>query len=251
MSILQHRLLRVAAAAGSEIMLLGELDTGGDAPRRGVILQKLKSFTIIFIFVIDAFGLAPYPAGAAVFYSYAGTNFTNISDPDPPAGTYDTTMSVTGSFTVAAPLLSLPPSTDISASVSSYSFGDGRQTLDNGNSTVDVFRMSTDAAGSPSAWFIGLFAPFPSPTNVGDPFGAITTRNDAAIVDVGRITNCTTVAGSGCTVSVQDRGSAFTTGTWTVTPTVVPLPPAVLLFGSALVALFGFGRFGMRRRRQV
>ncbi len=86
MRILQRRLVRVAAAAGSEIMLLEELDTGGDAPRRGVILQKLKSFTVVFVFVIAAFGLAPSPVVASVVYSYIGNTYTQIIDNTPPLG---------------------------------------------------------------------------------------------------------------------------------------------------------------------
>jgi hypothetical protein len=35
------------------------------------------------------------------------------------------------------------------------------------------------------------------------------------------------------------------------TPAAVPLPPAILLFGSGLVALFGYAGIGRRRRRQV
>ncbi len=233
------------------------LNTGGQAPHGEAIIQKLKSFTFIFVFGIAAFGLAPSPAGAAVVYSYIGNNFTTFTDSTPvPAGTYDMTMQVTGSFTVMAPLLSLPSMTDISASVLSYSFSDGRQTLDNGNSTFGIFRMSSDAAGSPTAWQLDVISAFPVPSMVGDVSRRIITANEppSTPFDLGNIIECTSifVATGTCSSALGDDAiRRATPGTWTVTPAVVPLPPAVLLFGSGLVALFGFARAGGRRLRNV
>jgi type IV secretory pathway protease TraF len=44
------------------------------------------------------------PAQAATVYSYIGPLFTNTSDATPPDGAYDTSMRITGSFSVASPL---------------------------------------------------------------------------------------------------------------------------------------------------
>ena len=111
-------------------------------------MQKLISFTFAIFIGIAALGLTTSPAKALVIYSYTGNNFDTIDDFTPPAGSYDTSMSVSGSFTLAALLPSLFPVTDIRADVLSYSFSDGRQTLDDGNSTVSNFIMSTASDGS-------------------------------------------------------------------------------------------------------
>ena len=101
-------------------------------------MQKLKFFAMVMLFGIAASGLTPSPAKAVVIHSYTGKNFDTFRDTQPPLGSYDAMMSVSGIFTVAAPLLSLGSLTDISASVLSYSFSDGRQTLDDSNSSNRV-----------------------------------------------------------------------------------------------------------------
>ncbi len=220
-------------------------------------MQKLKSFTIIFIFGIAAFGLAPSPAGAAVVYSYTGNTYTSITNNTPPAGTYDTTMRVTGSFTVAAPLMSLAPFTDISFSVLSYSFSDGRQTLDGGNSLLDLFVLGTDAFAVPTSWAFRVSSPLVSSSPLGAVGRSIFSQNNPPfILDRGDLVECLLMGDfipqcDSLSGLVDFAEVADAAGNWGIEPAVVPLPPAVLLLGSALVALFGFGRFGMRRRRQV
>ena len=70
---------------------------------------------------------------AATTYTYTGSNFTGFSSP---AGSYDPTDRVTGSFTLGTPLPPNLPLTDISAQVLNYSFSDNVQTRTNNNSEI-------------------------------------------------------------------------------------------------------------------
>ena len=206
-------------------------------------MRSFRIFAFAMVLGIAALGLMPSSAKALVIYSYAGNNFDSITDNTLPAGSYDTTMSVSGSFTVAAPLLSLPSNTDIRALLLSYSFFDGRQTLDNGNSQSLTFRLSTDAAGSPSSWSILVAVPFAPTPIVGDFIRSITTFAVGSVgLARGRISECLSlVAGGSRCATGTDRGqSNFVTGVWTVQ--TIPEPSTLLLFGFGLAGLAGFAR---------
>ena len=69
----------------------------------------------------------------AATYTYSGGNFVDV------LGDYTTMMRVTGQFTVAVPLAPNLPFTDITALVTSYSFGDGVQDADRGKLRAPIF----------------------------------------------------------------------------------------------------------------
>ena len=100
--------------------------------------------------------LPPSAAMAATTYFYTGNDYTLIIDNTPPAGTtYTTSMSVTGSFTVASALAPNMALTDISSDVISYSFNDGVNTLTESNSSlVGALNVATDAGGDIIEWQI-------------------------------------------------------------------------------------------------
>ena len=104
-------------------------------------------------------GLA-WPALAAT-YTYTGANYTTTVPFTAPCtvGTcanYTTGMSVTGSFTTAAPLAANLASVNIAALVTSFSFNDGINTFSsaNANSWIISFDASTDGSGVPNG---GMF----------------------------------------------------------------------------------------------
>ena len=70
--------------------------------------------------------LAFASAGSAqTIYQYTGNSYTTIIDNTPPAGTFDTSMNIGGTFTVAAPLTPNMAFGDIGGSIVSYSFTTG------------------------------------------------------------------------------------------------------------------------------
>jgi hypothetical protein len=80
-------------------------------------------------------------------YTYTGNDFTAAEGP------YNTTDSVTGFFTYSA----LPENDDGEETFpTSYTFTDGVQTYDMGNSGIALFELWTNATGEITGWFIDL-----------------------------------------------------------------------------------------------
>ena len=169
-------------------------------------------------------------ASAIATYTYTGNNFTDIVDSDPPAGTYTTAMSVTGSFTVAAVLAPNLANQDITLSILSFSFSDGRQTFTDTTALPEkLFLVSTDAVGSITDWLIVLR------TSTVFPFDEVTTHTVAVgVADTGFISVSIVLPG-------DSGGNSNDPGTWTL----VPEPSTVLLLVSGLAAL------AVRRRRAL
>jgi hypothetical protein len=106
---------------------------------------------------VDLLGAAEQ-GRAATIYTYTGANFTSfgILDSTPlPAGTYTTSMNVTGSFTLQDPLLQNLSNANITADILSFSFFDGRNTITKADATAFTFFVNTDALANISAW--GIF----------------------------------------------------------------------------------------------
>lgn len=158
---------------------------------------------------------------AAAIYSYAGNNFdTFVESPFPP-GAYDNTMSVTGSFTLGSFLAPNLSNQDITASVLSFSFNDGRQTFTEASGLgVIAFVVSTSGSGDLTEWFIDLG------TSSGQPRNTISTVNRGVVVrDRGEQI---------FTLLARDTGQVSgSPGVWTV----VPEPGTAILLGLGLVVL--------------
>jgi hypothetical protein len=212
---------------------------------------KLK----LFVSLICAVVLGASQA-RAITYTYTGNDFTSITDQTPPTGIYTTSMSVTGSFTLAAPLaanLGTPATpTDIFPLVLSFSFSDGRNTLTN-NSVLafPVIEVATDSLGNIDHWIISLFTrDFNSLTQTGDQRLGIVTDNRIGSLDSGVVEECVSPDPSVCSIPTssfnRDNGSVDGhPGSWS---TATPLPAALPLFATGLGAI---GLLGWRRKRKA
>ena len=184
---------------------------------------------------------------AATVYTYTGNPYTFIEDSTPPAGTYNNTEKITGSFTVANPLPGNLNLADITAPVQSFSFFDGRNTITDQNFTfLGAFSVSTDASGALTVWNIDVGIGNLDPQQLEIRISSLT--NDAAITR-----ECVTFDNNGaCTGFTPDEGlvNHGDNGEWnsSSTPTAAtPLPAALPLFATGLGAL---GLLGWRRKRK-
>jgi hypothetical protein len=170
-------------------------------------------------------------------YTYAGNSFTSIvDDPSVPAGTYTASMSVSGSFTLAAPLA---PNLDanISGSVLSLNFTDGRNVLDSLGDIV-AFGIKTDGSGAITEWNVVLQRV--EGVNIGDQTANIETRFVPTLKkDFGRLLECTAPRSASKCFGGEDTAQVLNNpGTWSV----VPEPSTALFMGLGLVGLAGVKR---------
>lgn len=114
----------------------------------------MKTHVLVLIALLGGAGTVT----ADVIYNYVGDTYTDIVDLPRPAGTFDTSMRVSGSFVLANPLAPNTPLTDFSADVLSFSFSNGRFTLTNLDPAMQfgVFSLSTNAAGAIDSWAIAI-----------------------------------------------------------------------------------------------
>lgn len=168
--------------------------------------------------------LLPLPALADSYtYTYTGNDFTTV------AGNYALGDSVTGGFTLSAPL---PGSTYDTAIPALFSFSDGTQTITNSNSTSsdlaqDHFLVETDASGDIVTWGIQFF-------QQSNGSSIYTGNFSGAVQDLGSNGN------SGLSYAHND-GDA---GTWAVTdnPAITPEPSSFILLGTGLAGAFVLSR---------
>lgn len=210
----------------------------------------MKSWLILLSIGVMILSSAEQRAHANVVYSYAGEKFDSIL----PVATspYDTTMSVSGSFELAAPLA--PDLVSQTITPVSYAFFDGINNLTNANSLISEFSISTNSQSNINFWDISLQTVL-TLKNIGDMNFQIGTERifgGGPIIitsDVGSIQTCTSAGGSGgCggTSSKQGRISSEDGGQWVGPP--VPIPTALPLFATALAGLALIAR---RRNKSV
>jgi hypothetical protein len=178
------------------------------------------------------FGALPVAASAdPVTYTYTGNDFTSFTQPS----AYTTSDSVTGSVTLSSALADnintfvLEPG----ASVLSFSFSDGLQTITNLNATGSAFAFKTDASGNITDWQLTV--------NIGpvasDSIASVNAPGNLGVFDQGVFENS----------QGTNRSSA---GTWvtgsTSVSTDVPEPASIAIL---CVGLLGFAV--MRRSNPI
>ena len=222
----------------------------------------MKSTTLLIGFLLMVVSSHTF----AVTYSYEGGFYQNIAGPN-----YTTSMRISATFETATPLASNLSFSDITASLVSFSFNDGVQTIDQTNAEILGFYVSTDANGVPATWEITLWeAPVTNtpgePVNGMDLYFNMNLSNDFLVQEQGFTEPCGASGSSYCNGvalntnfgGIFDIGPDVTPpGTWTVSgvggaaPQPVPTNQtwAMLMLMGAL--LLGFVWQQRRQRAQV
>jgi len=190
----------------------------------------------------------------AATYTFTGNNFTSVN------GVYTTAMKITGSVTTSVPI---PPNSteyDISGILTSWSFFDGVQTINNTNGTLNPLwppAITTDSMGNITQGRLFVLVN-PIATEVGQlnsyislDFGtlALDDREDLVKKDA----ECLSVVNGFCATHTSPHFgyNDMVGGVWvTSDPPSVPIP-AMSQWSLMLLALL-LGMVGITRiRRQV
>ncbi len=190
------------------------------------------------------------PARGSAIYEYEGHDFdTIVSDAEPPAGAFTTTMSLHGRIELAVPLLpnldgGLQYFADVTSLVLSYSFTDGRHTLTDSNSEA-LFQVRTDGSGRIDEWMLEVEGP--DATIPGEQQVRILTYKGGFRFpnprDLATVIEC--VSGGCGQDDLSGRDTAVVdlqAGIWTL----VPEPSTALLLGLGLTGLVS-SRNGRRK----
>lgn len=182
----------------------------------------LRAFGICLICVPLGF---TYTAAQTTTYYYQGAPFNEAS------GSFSTAFSVTGSFTLGAPLAPNLEATDLREEVLSCVFSDGVQRRTCADSDISSFGVWTDGDGNIRLWDIRLTS-IPIATQLGEMNDVVGTWGYEGITDGGTPVSgvndfaaldvpCTFIPGDRCWAwgSSPDFGSSTLTGIgWTASP---------------------------------
>jgi hypothetical protein len=201
------------------------------------------------LLLLAAFFVAAGSANAAVVYTYTGNaydslmNINNYSPTEPVPDPYDTSMRVTGTL-VMPDEFEFGYNFPIPGDEISFSFSDGVNTLTNENSTLSfIDDFIVDAEGKLIRWGIRVnhteYAANGSAKIVQSIRTLFSGRSDIYNIPIDQAVNfdCKQFSGYACYAPYERMATIEASpGTW-VKSSVVPLPAAVWLFGSALAGL--------------
>jgi hypothetical protein len=211
----------------------------------------MRSILIAAVFIISG------TAQAAVVYTYTGNTYDSVSNinyyspPAPAPDPYDTSMRVTGTLIMPEEFV-FGYNFPIQGDEISFSFSDGVNTLTNENSTLTfIDDFIVDAEGDLIRWGIQIvhfeFASNGSAKISQSIRTLFSPYSDINNLPIDRANNfeCKQFDGYACYAPYERSATIGSSpGTW-VKSSVVPIPAAVWLFGSALAGL------GWMRRKQT
>ena len=161
--------------------------------------MKIK-IVLLFAVAITAAQVSQPTLAVPTTYDYTGNPFTEVN-----GVLYTTSDKVTGSVTLASPLMANMPTTTVTPLA--FSFSDGVQTLTNTTSgLVTDFAFATDATGAITLWraFIQTGGTTPSITSLNNGISKLDTGALSAFEN-----GLTTDPGVWTVRSVPDAGSTF------------------------------------------
>ena len=195
-------------------------------------MRKLIALATLFIVSLPA-------TAATVRYSYQGADFElgSFSIPASLAGL----SAISGYVDIDGGLASNLTSQSVS-NVLAFEFFDGVTTINQANTSIDTFEVSTDANGNITAWLLVLPQLAPGTGN-GDPQSMLIASDDSGafpfpIYDSSSYASFVIIGTDIVPTTLRVRSESA--GAWQIA--AVPLPAAVWLLASALAGLGWFAR---------
>ena len=197
-----------------------------------MVFKSLMTAACVLVF-------SAFNANASVIYTYTGNNFTSASAP------YTTDMSVILQFETAIPLTATGEMTNYSAEILSYTMIDGRKTLTDSDSPLDISLNIDTATGIPTDWAIHATDEYGR--SLGDIVNRMRTiyNTYSGGIDSAEEIECAYISPDvgECMGFINGTGADVynppgSPGSWSV----VPIPAAIWLFGSGFIGLIGITR---------